>query len=250
MEACSTVRDPAADAPYLKNSEKRVSHTLNRNKNAPKERTVRPSRKNNTRRNNMASAATEQPKPKTKGSNYRIIDGDILNMPTGDGNYIVQQCCCTCTKPAGLSEAIAKKWGTDEFQKLNPALNPYAGRKPVGRTRTATVETRDKIASARLLHDEENDVNVICLFAQYGPGKPSAYEDDYVTADDTAAARLRYFSKALAKMTAIVPAGSTLYVPYGIGSGLAGGKWADYEAALREFARAHPEYKMVVVHKK
>ncbi len=93
-------------------------------------------------------------------------------------------------------------------------------------------------------------MNVICLFAQYGPGKPSAYEDDYVTADDTTAARLRYFAKALTKMTAIVPAGSTLYVPYGIGSGLAGGKWTDYEAALREFARAHTEYKMVVVHKK
>jgi hypothetical protein len=39
----------------------------------------------------------------------QIIDGDLLEVPTGTGKYIVQQCCCICTRPAGLSAAIAAK---------------------------------------------------------------------------------------------------------------------------------------------
>ena len=247
---CSTVRDPAADEHYVKKLKNQRSRSLNRNSKAPTGRNVKPGR-NNTRRNmaTTASAAAAAPaKP-----NYTMIDGDILAQPTGDGRYIVQQTCCTCLKPAGLSEAIAKKWGTDEFTKLNPALNPYSGRKgyrdaTLGKI-IATPETRDKLASVRLLHDDAENVNVICLFAQYGPGKADAsYEDDHVVTNDGAEKRLEYFKKALTKIPTVAPAGSTLYIPYGIGCGLAGGDWAKYEPALRAFAAAHKDYKVVVVH--
>ena len=260
---CSTVRNPAADEPYRKKIENRVSRSLNRNSKVPTGRNVKSGR-NNTRRNmattSAVTAASAGPKTKAaasaaSASNYSIIRGDILTQPTGDGHYIVQQTCCTCLKPAGLSEAIAKKWGTDEFVKLNPALNPYAGRKgyrdaTLGKI-IATPETRDKLASVRLLHDDAEDVNVICLFAQYGPGGPKAdYEDDHVVTNDGREKRLEYFKKALTKIPTIAPADSTLYVPYEIGCGMAKGNWPDYEAALRAFAAAHKDYKMVVVHKK
>ena len=255
---CSTVRDPAKNAPYIKKTEQKLNRSLNRNSKVPTNRKVEPSRINKSRKN-MATAvkatatATAAKATATTGPNYIMKEGDILEQPTGNGNYIVQQTCCTCLKPAGLSEAIAKKWGTDEMIKLNPKLNPYAGRKgykdqTLGKI-IATPETRDKPATVRLLHDDAEDVNVICLFAQYGPGKPTVdYEDDHVQANDGPEARLTYFKKALAKIPKVAPDGSTLYFPYGIGCGLAGGNWKLYEPALRDFAAAHKQYKVVVVH--
>jgi hypothetical protein len=224
---CTSVRNPAADEPYMKKLTQRLNRSLNRNRNGA-----------NTTRRNMKTAA----KPANKELKFKTIIGDLLKMPTGDGNYIVQQCCCTCTKPAGLAAIIAKKW---------PALNPYAGRKAVGRTQTATLETRDKFGSAKLIRDEANDVNLICLFAQYGPGKAGTYEDDFVEpVDDGTTNRLKKFKVALTKIASIAPAGSTLYFPHGIGSGLGGGKWENYLAAIHDFSKKNEMgYKVIIVHK-
>lgn len=233
---CTSVRNPAADEPYMKKLTQRLNRSLNRNRNAT----------NATRRANKKIEKSGKAQPSAsskKGDAFKMIEGDLLKMPTGEGNYIVQQCCCTCTKPAGLSAAIAKKW---------PALNPYAGRKAVGRTHTATLETRDKFGSAKLIRDEAHDVNLICLFAQYGPGKAGTYEDDFVEpVNDGATNRLKKFTTALTKIASIAPAGSTLYFPYGIGSGLAGGKWENYLAAINDFSKKNEMgYKVVIVEKK
>lgn len=253
MEACSTVRNPAADAPYLEKIEKRVSRTLNRNKNVPTERTVKPSRKNNTRRNNMASTAATTEKAVPVNKPYLEIEGDILKMPTGKDKYIVQQCSCIALNPAGLSKAIADKW---------PSLNPYAGRETESELdKVPTFETRDVYGSAKVFHDKKNNVNMVCLYAQYKPGKPPTkkggiYEDAYVEPlVDSAERRLDRFKTALTKLTkpnkttgeVLIPPGSTLYIPHGIGCGLAGGNWTDYEAALREFSEKNPTYKVRIV---
>jgi hypothetical protein len=225
---CTSVRNPAADEPYVKKLTQRLSRSLNRNRN-------------NTRRGNNQKI-DKSAAPKKKEPRFKMIEGDLLKMPTGDGHYMVQQCCCTCTKPAGLSEVIATKW---------PALDPYADREPIGRSRRATLETRDKFGSARLIHDEENNVNLICLYAQYGPGKPKLYEDEEVEPlDDGPSKRITMFKKALTKIPSIAPAGSHLYFPDGIGSGLAGGKWESYLSAIQDFSEAHRDYKVVIVHKK
>ncbi len=235
---CSTIRNPALNAPYKKKMEKKLNSSLNRNSKAPTNRKVEPSRPNKSRKNNAAPKAVAA----AKEANYIVKSGSILEQPTGAGHYIVQQCCSACIKPTGLSESIAKKWGTDEFNKLNPKLNPYAGRKAY-RDKTlgkmlATPETRDALASVRLLRDDVEKVNVICLFSQYGPGGPTAeYEDDHVEANDGPEARLTYFKKALAKIPKVAPAGSTLYIPYD----------ASYDAVLRGFADTNKDYKVVAI---
>ena len=161
----------------------------------------------------------------------KTIEGDLLAYG-GDGTsanaFLFQQCCCTSTRTAGLSQAIAKKW---------PALNPYKKRKPIGRSYTATPDTCAEPGTAELL--TSGDVNLVCLYAQYSPGKPSAAE--------TAAMRLTYFKDALEEATTLIPEGSTLYFPYGIGCGLAGGKWEQYYAAIQVFARLHNSYSVVIV---
>lgn len=165
-----------------------------------------------------------------------IITGDLLNVPTGADKYIVQQCCCTSTRTAGLSQAIVKKW---------PALNPYARRTAVGKTHTSTMDSRPYHGSAELLTD--GSTNLICLYAQYGPGKPGIYEDDFIIMPDGGIDRLQYFKRALKDTLSIVEKGSTLYFPYGIGCGLAGGKWEKYEQVLKDFAAENPDLKIVVV---
>lgn len=187
--------------------------------------------------------------------NVQILDGDLLEVPSGIGRYIVQQCCCICTKTAGLSASIAAKWS---------ALNPYKGRKPIGRTHTATTDTRDEPGTALLLSSD--GVNLISLFAQYSPGKPKNYTDGDVVVNDTAIARRNYFQRSLLAMKEIINSCGggdcgggcgggcdgnriTLYFPYGIGCGLAGGKWELYEKMIRDFGRENPEYNIVIVKK-
>jgi hypothetical protein len=183
-----------------------------------------------------------------------IIEGDILDM-AGKGSYIVQQCCCVSTYTAGLSAAIARKW---------PALNPYKTRRAVvqpvrqnqapqmrsvGKSRRATLNTRDSPGTAEVFSIGGGVVNLVCLYAQYGPGKPSIYEDAEVQPfADTADARLKFFKDALEDAaTMIKDENPTLYFPYRIGCGLAGGNWPTYHAALKIYARTHPEYNVVIV---
>jgi hypothetical protein len=174
----------------------------------------------------------------------QVIKGNLLDMPAGEGNYIVQQCCCTSTRTAGLSQVIAKKW---------PSLNPYCRRKPVDKTYTSTVDSRPYHGTAEIMI--EGATKLICLYGQYGPGKPGIYEDDFIIMPDGAEDRLRYFGSALEQMAALLavkkellaPQKIRLHFPYGIGCGLAGGDWRKYEAALKEFADRHKEFEVVVV---
>ena len=175
----------------------------------------------------------------------REIEGDLLDYAgaSADGSfanadtYIVQQCCCVSTYTAGLSQAIAKKW---------PALNPYKSRKAIPGTRRATLETRAEPGTAAILRS--GSANLVCLYGQYGPGKPSLYEDAEIEPyDDGPKARLGFFKWALEDMSSTIEDGSTLYFPHGIGCGLAGGNWAAYKSALVVFARTHPSYNVVVV---
>lgn len=179
--------------------------------------------------------------------NVKIVDGDLLEVPSGIGKYIVHQCCCICTKTAGLSAAIAAKWS---------ALNPYKTRKAIGRTHTAMADTRDEPGTALLL--TSGGVNLISLFAQYSPGKPKNYTDGDVNVNDTASARRSYFQQSLLAMKDIIGSESggdgsgvavTLYFPYGIGCGLAGGKWELYEKMIRDFGKENPQYNIVIVKK-
>jgi hypothetical protein len=165
------------------------------------------------------------------------IQGDLLQMPTGEQKYIVQQCCCTGTAVAGLSSAIAKKW---------PTLNPYKKRTPIGRTRTATFNSRPEPGTAEIL--KHGPVNLVCLYGQYAPGKGGLYEDDETEPyEDYKNTREGFFQSALQDMKTKINADSTLYIPHGIGCGLAGGKWENYEKMLQKFSHENPAYNIVVV---
>ena len=95
------------------------------------------------------------------------------------------------------------------------------------------------------------------MYAQLLPGKPA---DDappggwpgagrYAEASaDTRAARLQWFEAGLDALLRALPSDRALSVsfPARIGCGLAGGIWSHYRQALQEFARANPEWRVVV----
>ncbi len=157
-----------------------------------------------------------------------ILKGDLLNMPIGPGHYMVQQCCCSGTVVAGLSSAIAKKW---------PALHPYKKRVPMGKSHRATEASCSSPGTVDCFVDPVSGAQVLCIYGQYAPGKPAG--------SDSREARLAWFASGLAKIPTMIPEGSTLYIPYGIGCGLAGGHWPSYYKALCDFAGA----KIVLIQK-
>lgn len=154
----------------------------------------------------------------------RIITGDLLDATE---DYIVQQCNCLSVRPHGLSDTIAKKW---------KHANPYALRRAVQGRNLAVASDRAVPGTIQVLG------RIICAFGQVAMGKPGDY--DSCGTPDTAAHRLAYFKACLDQTAQLKP--KSLALPFMIGCGLAGGKWSDYEAALRAFAKDHPDIDLVV----
>lgn len=159
-------------------------------------------------------------------SNICKVEGDIL---AADEDYIVQQCCCTAVRGAGLSKAIATRF---------PDANPYANRRPIKKGgNTALPEDRTTPGTALILGKRK----IACLFAQYAQGKPGTNE-----VPDSATDRLNYFEQALNDLISKIPESSSLAIPYKIGCGLAGGDWSAYKRVLRKMAAAHPTLTFVI----
>jgi hypothetical protein len=170
---------------------------------------------------------------------YKIITGDLLEAKC---EYIVQQNCCTATRPHGLSEVIATKW---------PAMNPYGIRCRHRGRNWAVAEDRPAPGSILVFTFDtppQGDLKgVICAFAQYNHGKPGIYKDPLgLDTHDTAKDRVEYFKQCLAEITKITPTPKSVGFPFKIGSGLAGGSWLLYERMIREWAEANPGIEVTI----
>ncbi len=136
-----------------------------------------------------------------------IERGDLLEAPE---LYIGHQCnCITCGNGAGLAKLLFKKY---------PYANVYAGR------------TAPSLPGTYSLHGNgREDRFVVNFYAQYNPGKARAKNDGKTD-------RLNWLLSGVKKFASdCKPEGIAL--PYGIGCGLAGGDWQDYQSALELFAQ-------------
>lgn len=152
-----------------------------------------------------------------------IVAGDLL---TSGEALIAQQCCCTAVKPHGLSAAIARTLGAD----------PYSKRKRIGRRNHATADSRPEPGTIEVIESRTGG-QVACLFAQYAMGPPGKYDND--GRPDTETDRVTYFRQALAALGQWMQRHqySRIAFPYGIGCGLARGKWGTYQALIEKFSR-------------
>jgi hypothetical protein len=139
-------------------------------------------------------------------SNLFIVLDNILNS---DCQYIVHQTNTTGLRSSGISAKIFKAY---------PKTNIY--KKEIIRT-PGTIIVKDKI---------------INLFGQIKPGKPNKEEDTYKN-------RLSWFISGL-NMIGNLSNVETIAIPYGIGCGLSGGNWCDYEYCIKEFCNTFKDIKV------
>lgn len=152
-----------------------------------------------------------------------IVKGDILNAKE---KYIVQQCNCLTITSHGLSKAIATRfpWG-----------NPYKNRRKLTNN-CAIIEDRDIPGSIRVLQSSDtNDKVIVCMFAQWGPGKPLTFKSYPNYQIDTYDNRIKWFKECLEKLKDI--GAIELAFPWMIGCGLAGGDWTLYKKLIEDFSR-------------
>lgn len=140
------------------------------------------------------------------------IKGDLLNSSS---TYIAQQCNCVTVKSLGLSKTIADRY---------PYANVYSQRTKPSEPGTILI-CKSPVSESP---------NVICMFAQYCPGKSGDYSHYYKTppAPDTKENRQLWFQQCLD----LIVEQKIEYVsmPAKIGCGLAGGDWKIYKSLLEK----------------
>ena len=143
-------------------------------------------------------------------SKLAIISGNLLDATE---DFRCHQCNCVTTKSKGLSEVMFSKF---------PSANTYK-RHHIRKSVPGTI-------------DVFLDCGVINMYAQYLPGKSSEE------------LRLWWFELCLQAIIDHLPPHRSYAFPYGIGCGLAGGKWEDYLALIENFAK-HESVKHVTIYK-
>jgi len=154
----------------------------------------------------------------------KIVKGDILNA---EEDYIAQQCNCLTITSHGLSNTIADKysWG-----------DPYKHRTRMTRN-CAIEEDRDTPGTIRVLRDPKgiSSKAIVCMFAQWAPGKPRAFKSYPEWEKDTYDARVEWFKSCLDEMKELDT--KSIAFPWTIGCGLAGGDWNTYRTLIEDFER-------------
>lgn len=138
----------------------------------------------------------------------------LMSILDSTEDYICQQNNCISVKPHGLSSKLP--------------TNPYESRRAIGNRNLAVPEDRGIPGTVELL-----EPNIICMYAQYGMGKPFRYNNSKkeLCDHDTFEQRLEWFKECLDKLDAFT---GTFAMPFGIGCGLAGGDWGKYCDALEK----------------
>ncbi len=153
--------------------------------------------------------------------NFDNINGDLLDIELynklypGYKVYICHQCNCTSTTGRGLA--------VDVF-KLVPKANVYKHKHNTQLSIRGTIDIFD---------NSNNTLNVVNMYAQWGPGKCSLIE--------TAESREILFKMCLDQLKdqlkdQVKNQPVIIAFPMNIGCGLAGGDWSKYQTMINSFA--------------
>lgn len=135
----------------------------------------------------------------------KYIKGDILNVTEG---IIVQQVNCMGVMGAGLAKQIRDKWPVIYDSFIARVYNTANKKELLGKT---------------LFTNVENNLSVASIFGQYYYGRQAKFTN--YTA----------LFKGLNFVAEISAANNTtMYIPKGLGCGLAGGNWDFVEAYIQD----------------
>jgi len=149
-----------------------------------------------------------------------LYNTDLLEIPPDVAQIIAQQCNCKSKRGAGLSKDIAEKFPFADF---------YSSRKDD--SRPGTIEVRGD--------HKKKERFVMALYAQKSPGKAKGNDD--------AEQREEWFAECLDRIPRKYKKLKSIAFPRGIGCGLAGGNWENYEKIIRDWAEEYPQIKVMIV---
>ena len=156
-------------------------------------------------------------------SNFTIKEGDLLKATE---QYIVHQTSCRVRRGLGLAKVIFDRFPHANVYSIKSQTWSVAS---VGKPHSdpGSIDVRGGTAG--------NGRGVINLMGQDKPGKRAESRED----------RQIYFHQGLQHIAEMDGLKSVAF-PHGIGCGLAGGRWCDYEAMLREFASCVAPVRVVI----
>jgi len=145
------------------------------------------------------------------------VNGDITEIKC---DYVCQQTNCVGTYPGGLAKTIAEKLG----------VNPYKLRTPSpGRRNFAITADHNRMGDVTITQSPVKDVKVVCMFAQYYPGKINPQIESMAEREEA-------FEVCLRKMDREIPRNAMVAFPKYIGCGIAGGIWENYLRKIHKFS--------------
>lgn len=157
-------------------------------------------------------------------SNVHPVKGNLLDH---HAEYLVHQCNCRTTRAWGLAYSLFNK-----FPHANTYMVP-------SHLKDSSVHLK-RVPGTYTIHGGHKTGlrGIINIYGQEAPGKASTTE--------TNEQRLIWFKNALLQL-AEEPNLKSIAFPYGIGCGLAGGTWTQYENALLDFAALVQDTQVYIV---
>lgn len=165
-----------------------------------------------------------------------IINKKKGNLLNATEKFIVQQCNCVTTTPHGLSKTIADRFPWADVYRMRPIKSKTS------KNTAHTPETPGTIA----IFNGPAELAVICMFAQWAPGKIGDWSWRYQQTydDNSASQREQWFIDCLKLIDDDPTINSPVACPYNIGCGLAGGNWRNYKAMLKKAKTEFVIYKL------
>jgi hypothetical protein len=167
----------------------------------------------------------------------RIVTGDLLSAPQA---VIAQQCCCMPVIPRGLSKSFADELRVDFYAKHKQRVVNASVARRKDRPEPGSIECEPIMG--------KDGQWAVALYAQYGHAKliPTGPFRDGVP--DGRAERLGYFTQCLQELALWMRTNGhkSVAFPYGIGCGMAGGKWPEYLGTLINWSKTNEDITVVM----
>jgi hypothetical protein len=149
----------------------------------------------------------------------KVVEDDVLNCQE---SFVMQITNCVAITPHGLNAIFTRRW---------PWANVYRSRRRSS-DRKIEAATPGTVAKMRPAKDEDGPI-VLCLMAQWAPGRPDRVLEWYPPKDDSIANRYEWFRQCIRTLENDKEITDRIAVPFRLGCGMGGGDWKDYEGVLQ-----------------
>jgi len=163
----------------------------------------------------------------------RQVEGCVTDSSEA---FVMQITNCCATVARGMNAFYNRRW---------PWSNVYAHRPrdPARRNCTTMPDIPGTVVKQRPARAEDGPI-ILCLMAQWVPGRPGHFSNWYPPRDDSSINRLAWFRQCIRALENDREITDRIAVPHRIGCGMGGGDWAEYERVLQRSTLRFVVYKL------